>query len=133
MDVTPFIPILADGKPHLFTIDVASVENNRAILQNWYVSDLIQVVTDSSNEPTTGKMTVYNASPFAESSNTGNIDTPGEVTIAVKATRKIHIGADITSGSGGKTHIIWSQDLLYSNNQNHRDKGALRVGRFFVY
>lgn len=61
----PFIPILADRKPHLFTIDVASAENDRAILQNWYVSGLIQVITDSSNEPATGEITVYYVSPFA--------------------------------------------------------------------
>jgi hypothetical protein len=127
IDVTPFIPLLADGKPHLFTIDVASAEDDHNILQNWYVSGLLQVITDSSEEPTTGKMTVYNAPPFAKSTNTGNIDTPGKVSITVKATRKIHIEADITSGSGKKSHVTWSQDLSYSNNQIYQDNARLQV------
>lgn len=125
LDVTPFVPLLTDGKSHQFTIDVVSAEDDHTILQNWYVSGLLQIITDSSSEPTTGKMTVYNASPFAKATNTATIGD--EVSITVKATRSIHIEADIKSGSGKTTHAIWSQDLSYSNIQTYKNNAVVQV------
>ncbi|RDB21369.1 Peptide-N4-(N-acetyl-beta-glucosaminyl)asparagine amidase A [Hypsizygus marmoreus] len=128
LDVTPFIPLLTDGKPHLFTIDVASAEDDRTTLQNWYVSGLLQVVTDPSSKPTTGRITRYDASPFAKAATTGTV-RPTEVDFTVKATRKIHVEANIVSGSGKTTHAVWSQDLSYSNNQNYRENATFQVLR----
>ncbi|KIJ44380.1 hypothetical protein M422DRAFT_168580, partial [Sphaerobolus stellatus SS14] len=36
IDLTPFVPILANGKPHNLTIDVVSGETNHTINDNWY-------------------------------------------------------------------------------------------------
>ncbi|KAJ7172470.1 peptide N-acetyl-beta-D-glucosaminyl asparaginase amidase A-domain-containing protein [Mycena filopes] len=119
LDLTPFVPLLTDGKPHLFTIDVASAEANRTINQNWFVSGLLQVVTDSSSEPTTGKITSYSADPFAKTTTTGSVAANGDISIAVTATREIHITADIVSGSGKKNHVVVSQSLQYINQQDY--------------
>jgi hypothetical protein len=43
VDLTPFVPTLADGKPHNISLDVASAEADHAINDNWFVSGLIQV------------------------------------------------------------------------------------------
>lgn len=43
IDLTPFVPVLADGKPHNISLDVASAESNHATNQNWFVSGLVQV------------------------------------------------------------------------------------------
>lgn len=43
MDLTPFVPILADGDVHSVTIDVSSAESNHTINSNWIVSGNIQV------------------------------------------------------------------------------------------
>ncbi|GLB34950.1 putative peptide N-acetyl-beta-D-glucosaminyl asparaginase amidase A [Lyophyllum shimeji] len=119
LDLSPFVPVLVDGRPHEFTIDVASAEDDHAILQNWFVSGLLQVNTDVSPKPTTGRITSYAAQPFASTATTGSVDDSGDVNITVKATRRIHVEADIVSGSGKRTHAIWSQDLRYSNVQNY--------------
>lgn len=100
LDLTPFVPILTDGKEHMFTIDVASAEADKTILQNWFVSGLLQVVTDSSSKPTTGKILSYSAEPFAQSSTTGTVGHNGDINITVSASRSIHIEAEIRSGSG---------------------------------
>lgn len=35
VDLTPFVPILADGQPHNLTVDVVSGETNHTINDNW--------------------------------------------------------------------------------------------------
>ena len=126
IDVTPFFPLLTDGQSHNFTIDVVSAEADHQINSNWYVSGSLQVITDSSSKPTTGKITQYQASPFAVTSNTGDAKG-GEVDVTVTATRKIHIESDIISGSGKKTHAIWTQDLSYSNIQTYKNNASVQV------
>ncbi|KAG5651592.1 hypothetical protein H0H81_008113 [Sphagnurus paluster] len=118
LDVTPFVPLLTDGNPHQFTIDVVSAEDDHTILQNWYVSGLLQVITDPSLKPTTGHMTVYDAPLFSQTSTTAVVQ-PDNVNITVKATRKLHIEANILSGSGEATYVVWKQDLSYSNEQSY--------------
>ncbi|KAJ7485270.1 peptide N-acetyl-beta-D-glucosaminyl asparaginase amidase A-domain-containing protein [Mycena latifolia] len=126
LDLTPFVPILTDGKPHLFTIDVASAEADKTILQNWFFSGLLQVVTDSSSKPTTGKITSYRAEPFAQTSTAGAVGDNGDINITVSATRSIHIAAEIRSGSGHVNSVVWSQNLKYVNQQNYLDNGLVQ-------
>ncbi|KAF7338294.1 Peptide-N4-(N-acetyl-beta-glucosaminyl)asparagine amidase A [Mycena venus] len=119
LDLTPFVPLLTDGNPHNFTIDVASAETDKAILQNWFVSGSLQVITDSSSERTTGNITSYSAEPFAVASTTGSVAANGDISITVKASRQIHITADIISGSGKHTQVTVSQNLEYVNQQDY--------------
>ncbi|KAJ7452408.1 peptide N-acetyl-beta-D-glucosaminyl asparaginase amidase A-domain-containing protein [Mycena galericulata] len=121
LDLTPFIPILTDGESHNFTIDVASAEADKTILPNWFVSGLLQVITDSSSKPTTGKIKSYSAEPYAETTTTGSVGDNGDVNITVTASRKIQISSSILSGSGKETNVVWSQDLTYINQQNYLD------------
>ncbi|KAF5380981.1 hypothetical protein D9615_003958 [Tricholomella constricta] len=128
LDVTPFVPLLTDGKPHQFTIDVVSAEDDHTILQNWYVSGLLQVVTDSSSKPTTGNITVYDAPLFAQTTSSGTVGA-GSVNITVKATRKLHLEAHILSGSGKSTHAVWTQELSFSNRQSFTENAKFQVLR----
>ncbi|KAJ7273717.1 peptide N-acetyl-beta-D-glucosaminyl asparaginase amidase A-domain-containing protein [Mycena haematopus] len=121
LDLTPFVPLLTDGNPHTFTIDVASAEADRTILQNWFVSGVLQVITDSSSKRTTGKITSYSAEPFAVTSTTGSVADNGDISITVKAQRQIHITADILSGSGKRNQVVVSQNLEYVNQQDYLD------------
>ncbi|KAG6897579.1 hypothetical protein C0992_000167 [Termitomyces sp. T32_za158] len=66
------------------------------------------------------------AEPFASTTTTGNVGANGDVNITVTATRKIHIEADIISGSGEMTHAIWMQDLQYSNVQSYLDNATIQ-------
>lgn len=126
IDLTPFVPILTDGNPHNISLDVVSAEDDHTINQNWFVSGNLQVVLDPSNKPTTGKITVLNAPPFAVTNTTGVVGG-NDVNFTVSATRNIHIEADIVSGSGKKTHVVWSQSLKFSNTQDYINNSNVQV------
>lgn len=128
LDLSPFIPILTDGKPHKITIDVASAESDHAILQNWFVSGLLQVNVDASARPTTGRITSYAANPFATTTTNGSVGANGDVNITVTATRSLHVEAEIRSGSGKTIHVVWTQDLQYINTQNYLKNATIQVG-----
>ncbi|KDR81615.1 hypothetical protein GALMADRAFT_59305 [Galerina marginata CBS 339.88] len=126
VDVTPFVPLLTDGKPHNFSLDVTSAENDHTILQNWFLSGVLQVFTDKSSRPTTGKITQYSADPFSKTNTVGSVGANGDVNITVSASRKIHIESTIISGSGHVNHVVFSQDLQYKNVQNLLDNTLIQ-------
>ncbi len=118
LDLTPFIPILTDGKPHSITLDVASAEPDHQINQNWFLSGLLQVKLDSSTVPTTGKITRYEASDFATSSVSSSARGL-DMNITLNASRSVHIEAEIIAGSGARTEVVFSQNLEFANVQNY--------------
>lgn len=126
LDLTPFVPLLTDGKPHTFAIDVVSAETDHSINGNWYVSGNLQVVTDPSSKPTTGSMTKYTASPYAVTTTTGSVGANGDVNVTVKATREIEIESTIRSGSGKITEVTWKQSLSYQNVQTYAANATMQ-------
>lgn len=72
-------------------------------------------------------MTSYSAKPFADSEIAGNVGNNGDVSVTVKATRHIHVEAKIRSGSGKSTHVIWSQNLEYSNTQRYLNNALVQA------
>jgi hypothetical protein len=127
IDVTPFIPLLSDGNPHNITLDVVSAETNHTINQNWYVTANLQATLDSSEQATTGKITVHSAPLYASTTTTGSATSAGDIDFTVKATRNIYIESDIITGSGRSTHVIWSQVLSYENTQTYRQNASVQV------
>lgn len=135
VDLTPWVPLLTDGHPHTFTLDVASSELTHEIQQNWYVSGLLQVVTSgSSSKPTTGKMISYVADPYAVATTSGRVQGNGDVDFEIRATRAIRVEAEVVSatgnGEGGETtstRVVWEQSLQYTNVQSWRDGGMVQV------
>ncbi|KAG7092458.1 hypothetical protein E1B28_008812 [Marasmius oreades] len=127
LDVTPFVPILADGNPHNFTIDVISAETNHTINQNWFVSGNLQVVTDSSPKPTTGKITRYEVESFPKTTTAGMVRGLGDFDFTVTATRELRIEADVISGSGRINHVVFRQALSYSNFQNYKENATFQT------
>ena len=127
VDLTPFAPILSDGSPHTISLDVLSAESNHSINQNWYVTANLQVSLDDSNKPTTGEITVYEAEPYAQTTITGNVGQDNEVIVTVKASRNIHIEADVRTGSGAETHVVWTQSLAFSNTQTYAQNASVQV------
>ncbi|KAF5358320.1 hypothetical protein D9756_001569 [Leucocoprinus leucothites] len=117
LDVTPFVPLLADGQAHNFTIDVVSAESDHTILQNWFVSGNLQVFTDPSGQPTTGKMLRVDNQPFAKTKSEGGLDRNGDLRFTVSASRSIHIESEIVSGGNKTSHVTWTQQYAYSSAQ----------------
>ena len=132
VDLTPFVPLLADGKPHVITLDVASAEVDHSILGNWYLSGNIQVVKDHSSKPTTGSILSYSAPLYATTSITGIVtpaaDGSNNVNITVDATHKLEITSKVVTGSGKTNIVTWTQSLSYSNFQSFLDDANTQVG-----
>ena len=84
-------------------------------------------MTDTSSKPTTGKITSYSASPFAVTTTTGSVGANGDVNVTVTASRKIHVEANVVSGSGKTTHVVWDQNLEYQNVQNYLENATIQV------
>ncbi|KAI0093522.1 peptide-N4-(N-acetyl-beta-glucosaminyl)asparagine amidase A [Irpex rosettiformis] len=127
IDLTPFIPILADGKPHNISLDVLSAESDHSINQNWYVTANLQVTLDSSSNPTTGKMVLYSVGPYAHASTTGSVRSDGTVDFTVTATRDLRIESQIRTGSGAETHVVWTQSLSYSNAHTYAKNATVQM------
>ncbi|KDQ19860.1 hypothetical protein BOTBODRAFT_27282 [Botryobasidium botryosum FD-172 SS1] len=126
VDLTPFVPLLADGHDHLVSIDVVSTESDHAINGNWYVSGNIQVVLDPSDKPTTGSITSYSAPEFPTGTVSGTPPaappSDADVDFTVKASHALRIEANITTGSGKQTHVVWQQQFSFSNMHHYADQ-----------
>jgi Peptide N-acetyl-beta-D-glucosaminyl asparaginase amidase A len=128
LDLTPFVPILTDGNPHAISLDVVSAELNHTINQNWYLSAALQIFTDPSSNPTTGKMTQYSVEPFSKTSTVGSLGRNGDLNVTISATRQLHIESTIISGSGIVNEVVWDQSLEYNNVQNYLNNATIQVG-----
>ncbi|PPR08105.1 hypothetical protein CVT24_010566 [Panaeolus cyanescens] len=126
LDLTPFVPILTDGKPHTISLDVTSAEDDHTILQNWFLSGVLQVVTDPSGRPTRGSMTRYSVQPFSQTKTNGNVADNGDVVVTVSATRSLRIESTIISGSGKVNKVVWTQNMQYENTQNFLDDASIQ-------
>ncbi|KAF8798027.1 hypothetical protein BYT27DRAFT_7343797 [Phlegmacium glaucopus] len=125
LDLTPFVPILTDGNLHTISLDVASAEDDHTILQNWFLSAALQVFTDPSSKPTTGKMIQYSVDPFSQTTTVGSVGGNGDVNVTVSATRRVHIESTIISGSGVVNNVVWVQDLQYKNMQSFLNNASI--------
>ncbi|KLO12594.1 hypothetical protein SCHPADRAFT_407216 [Schizopora paradoxa] len=127
IDLTPFVPILTDGKSHNISLGVISAETDHAINDNWFVSGLVQIVTDTSSKPTTGEITKYEVQPFPVTSTTAVVGAQlGDVNVTVSATRSVHIESRIVSGSGKVNNVVFTQDLSYKNVQTYANQAAIQ-------
>ncbi len=128
LDLTPFIPVLTDGERHKFTLDVSSAElAGHQINQNWFLSGLLHVMLDPSNEPTTGNITLYEASDFATLLDASVDASSVAVNIVLNASRSVHIEAEIIAGSGERIEVVFTQDLEYGNVQNYLQNYTTQV------
>lgn len=146
IDLTPFVPLLTDGNNHTITLDISSDEPDHCgshfttdmrlgklifdavVGPNWYLSGNVQISTSKSLKPTTGKITSYHAPMWASTTHSA---TPGPINgdwnFTVVATHNLRIEADIISGDSEVNHVVWMQDLQFSNIQSYLDNTVHQV------
>ncbi|KAK4452449.1 peptide N-acetyl-beta-D-glucosaminyl asparaginase amidase A-domain-containing protein [Podospora aff. communis PSN243] len=127
IDITPFLPLLSDGKEHTFSIRVAGLDDSLSPLnakltervdENWYVTGKIFVWLADSSAATTGMPPTLSLSPpiinltHKIGTNADGMNSTLTYTVSVKRTLSI-AGTINTSGTTSTT--TWSQDLSYSN------------------
>lgn len=115
IDITPFLPLLTDSKPHNFTLIVAGQGENGSINSRWYLSGNIAINVDPSGVATTGKILNYKTTPNIKISGE-NCD--GVIFTSVEASRKLSVESYLVTGGKNKKKVSFNQDLLYENKQN---------------
>jgi len=126
IDITPFIPLLSDGQPHSFEIQVVGVDDDgrgngnftTAIESNWVVTGKIFVWLDSGNNAITGPAptTVTTSSIVLHSSKRGYSNSSAGIFLdySIQVTRNLEIQSTFDTPAGSKA-VTWTQKLTYSN------------------
>jgi hypothetical protein len=84
------------------------------------------VFLDKSSVPTTGKITSYTAPDYSASDVAGT-SAASDVNVTETASRALHIEAEVTTGSGKTTKVIWTQDLSFKNVQSYLSNATRQV------
>lgn len=133
IDITPWLPLLCDGKQHTFAIRVSGLSDNgngTATLSSttddyWIVSGKIFLWLDAENHTTTGQGPHLTAPPpdlkVTSSLLKGLNGTNETLLYRVEAHRSLSIQSTINLSSGSQT-ASWTQQRTFSNT------GTLRAG-----
>jgi hypothetical protein len=138
IDITPWLPILCDGKEHTFEIKVAGIIDdgkNSGILtetvgSSWYVTGKIFVWLDKDpNSITTGRTpTVLLPAPVINLSRSLTQNSSGAnetLTYTTDVKRTLSISSLLTTQSGTRL-VSWTQNLAVTNYGKYTDFGAVQ-------
>lgn len=138
IDITPFLPLLLDGKQHSFEIRVASLNDdgqNHASISTipgsyWLVTGKIFLFTGPANSKTTGsKPRISTPAPQFKLSHSITKNSTGAnetLTYSTSAKRQLDITSTIHTSSGSKV-VSWSQKLSYSNQNFLTQQGLVQT------
>lgn len=134
IDISPFIPLLSDGKQHTFEIRVVGVNDDGngngeltdAIELNWVVTGKIFVWLDAETSITAGSTpTVHAPEPSLRLHSHSHVSTNGTVDIldySVQVSRYLYIESVIHTSTGPEV-VFWKQNLTFSNAGSLSNKG----------
>lgn len=138
IDISPWIPLLADGKQHAFEMRVVGIDDDglgratlsKAVGDNWVVTGKVFLWLDEKGNTTTGTMSV-NSVPDPElhvvsQATAFNNGTNSTLSYSVLAQRNLWITAKIRD-SDGEREVTWRQSLSYSNSGNTTEIGNTQV------
>jgi hypothetical protein len=140
IDITPWLPVLCDGKEHNFEIRVAGIIDDgkrsgyitETVGSSWYVTGKIFVWLDDEDSITTGRNpTVLLPAPVITLSQSYTQNATGAnetLTYTTDVTRTLSISSLITTQLG--THLVsWTQNLATTNYGQYTDAGAVQVNQ----
>ncbi|KAK0719572.1 peptide N-acetyl-beta-D-glucosaminyl asparaginase amidase A-domain-containing protein [Lasiosphaeris hirsuta] len=126
IDITPFLPLLCDGKPHTFTIRIAGINDVDAsavalterVDESWYVTGKIFVWLDDAGSITTGGKPTIQAAPPVLTITRSILQTANGTNETLNydtgVRRGLLISARVVTQRGADT-VSWSQTLAYTN------------------
>ena len=126
IDVTPWLPLLCDGKAHTFEIRVAGLDDDgkddatitETVGSNWVVTGKIFIFSGSKGSITRGSPPqIEAASPeitITSSLTTNSTGGNQSLTYTTRVFREISITSTIIA-SGGAQKASWYQRLVYNN------------------
>ncbi|KAI1801428.1 peptide N-acetyl-beta-D-glucosaminyl asparaginase amidase A-domain-containing protein [Daldinia bambusicola] len=143
IDITPWLPLLSDGKEHTFTIQIVGlVDDGKSSASlapvtnsEWYITGKIFVWLDDEDSITTGELgSTYASDPsiaFSQriTQNSTGFNETLDYTLAV--TRTLSISSYVKTQNGEGT-VTWTQSLSYSNNGGVSAHGNDAVNTFGI-
>ncbi|KAK6217420.1 hypothetical protein QIS74_07534 [Colletotrichum tabaci] len=143
IDISPWLPVLSDGKEHTFKIKVAGIADqgdrvfvNTTVGNYWVVSGKVFVWLDDEGSVTTGKPpTVSVRDPEIRISGraVGRNATGANETLVfnLDVTRSISVKGEVVSKKGTK-RPEWTQNLSYSNKASLSQFGRNGFNNFVI-
>ncbi|KAL5115050.1 hypothetical protein ACEQ8H_007092 [Pleosporales sp. CAS-2024a] len=126
IDITPFVPLLSNGKSHTFEIRVLGIDDDgqgngqltQQINSNWVVTGKVFVWTGGNATSTTGSIPTISApAPSIQLYSAKKQSANGTVMAleySIQVSRKLSVKTIIDSAEGPTT-LSWKQDLSFSN------------------
>lgn len=136
IDVTPWLPLLCDGRPHSFALAVSGLNDTsdgQAMLsettdQYWLLSGKIFIWLDDANHTTSGSHIQINTPEpkLQVSSHVSQLSNGSNETLIyhVSAQRELSISSTVNFASGSED-TYWTQSLSYSNSNNYTGQGNI--------
>lgn len=140
IDITPFLPLLSDNKPHTFEIRVVGIDDDgsgngiftEAIESNWVVTGKVFIWLDSNASPTTGTLpTISSSAPLVKLQSTRQRSANGTVAsldYSIEVYRSLHIEATLHTSTGPRV-VFWKQSLSFSNSGTLSNGGNGQIMR----
>ncbi|KAH8685586.1 peptide N-acetyl-beta-D-glucosaminyl asparaginase amidase A-domain-containing protein [Tricladium varicosporioides] len=138
IDITPWLPILCDGKEHSFEIRVVGIIDDgktsgtltQTVGSSWYVTGKIFIWQDSASSITTGRQPtillpapVISLSQKLTQNSTGANET---LEYTTDVTRQLSISSLLTTQAGTRL-VTWTQSLSVKNYGRYTDFGAVQL------
>lgn len=134
IDITPFIPLINDGKPHTFEIQVVGIDDDgsgtgtftTAIGSNWVVTGKVFAWLNTGNMSVTGTGPTSGSTSSIElhSTKTQSTNSSGVAALdySIQVSRSVYIESTLHTSEGPKT-VTWSQNLTFSNTGTLSNQG----------
>ncbi|GAA5934285.1 hypothetical protein JCM3775_006958 [Rhodotorula graminis] len=126
IDVSPALPWLSDGQPHVFSFSVLGQGDEGSINDNWFITGALHLVLDPSDPPirTTGRLLSYDVSPAPLILSAGFPSSDGaSLRTVVSAQRTLEIRAELLTGEGRKVVQV-AHEVAFDNEQRFDDNGT---------
>jgi hypothetical protein len=141
IDITPWLPLLSDGKQHTFEIRVAGIidDGKRSgyltptVGSSWYVTGKIFLWLDGEHSITTGyKPNVYEPAPLISLSQSYTQNVTGAnqtLTYTTNVNRYLSISSYVQTQHGPPRLVSWTQNLTVTNWGQYTDAGAVQTNQ----
>lgn len=138
IDITPWLPLLCDGREHNFTLRVVGLiddANNNAVLSEttgsyWLITGKVFIWLDEDGHRTIGTaLHTFAPPPAFDISSTVRQSTNGTnqtLVYRVAAERELSL-TSLISTTQGITVASWHQNLIFSNAGNFSNDGNVQI------
>lgn len=138
IDISPWLGILCDGKPHNFSMNVVGLDDDggtnaklsAGVGNNWQLTGKIFIWLDKAESVTTGAApTISGATPNIAVSQsltknaTGFNDT---LRYTTSVTRQLSVSGSITTSRGTRS-VSWTQTLSHTDDGTLSDNGGTQL------